>query len=225
MWIYALIPVGASLLGGLFVVFSQPSKQITSAAQHLAAGVIFAAAASELLPDAIRRGTIWPVAAGAVVGLAAMLMLRVAEQRASGPAGLIGAAAVDALIDGIVLGLGFAAGQTQGILLAIALSLEFLSLAVGIAAAFQAGVPKHLVLATTVVVSCMVPVGTLLAHPISRSPDALETAAFSFGLVALLYLAVEELMVEAHEVEDRLWTTAMFFVGFIGLVILNEALG
>ncbi|MDA9426016.1 MULTISPECIES: ZIP family metal transporter [Bradyrhizobium] len=224
MWSYALIPVGASLLGGLFVVLWKPSKQVTSAAQHLAAGVIFAAAASELLPDAIRRGTIWPVAIGAAVGVAVMLMLRVAEQRAKGPVGLIGAAAVDALLDGIVLGLGFAAGQKQGMLLAIALSIEFLSLAVGIAAAFRGGVRKWVLLAATFGVSCMVPAGSLLALPISHSPNALRTAAFSFGLVALLYLAVEELLVEAHEVEDRLWTTAMFFVGFIGLIILTERL-
>ncbi|MDN4988444.1 transporter [Bradyrhizobium sp. WYCCWR 13022] len=220
-----MIPVATSLLGGLFVVLWKQSKQVTSAAQHLAAGVIFAAAASELLPDAIRRGTIWPVAIGASVGVAVMLMLRIAERHASGQAGLIGAAAVDALLDGVVLGLGFAVGQKQGLLLAIALSIEFLSLAVGIAASFRSVVSQWVVLASTIGVSCMVPVGSLLAVPMSNSPGAVQTSAFSFGLVALLYLAAEELMVEAHEVEDRLWTTVMFFVGFIGPIILNEGLG
>jgi ZIP family zinc transporter len=35
---------------------------------------------------------------------------------------------LDALIDGLVLGLGFNAGQQQGTLLAIALAIEFLFL-------------------------------------------------------------------------------------------------
>ncbi len=71
----------------------------------------------------------------------------------------------------------------------------------------------------------MVPVGSLLAGPISNASDFFQTAAYAFGLIALLYLAVEELMVEAHETEDTPWITAMFFVGFIALTVMGEALG
>ena len=42
--------------------------------------------------------------------------------------GLIATSALDALVDGLVLGLGFNAGQKQGTLLASALAIEFLFL-------------------------------------------------------------------------------------------------
>ena len=42
---------------------------------------------------------------------------------------------------------------------------------------------------------------------------------------ALLYLVVEELLVEAHLREDRATTPAYFFAGFLLLYILQYLLG
>lgn len=187
MWLFAFVPMIVSAIGGTYAVLRPPGPKLTSAVQHLAAGVVFAAAAAELLPDAIQRGTIWPVVAGAIVGVLVMLGLRSIERFARGPTGLIGAAAIDALIDGMVLGLGFAAGQKQGLLLAIALAVEFLFLAVSIAADFQKSAPRLLVLGSTIGVSAMVPLGTLIAIPIVGTSTWFQTSAYAFGLIALLY--------------------------------------
>ena len=43
----------------------------------------------------------------------------------------------------------------------------------------------------------------------------------AFGLAALLYLVTEELLVEAHEVRETRATTAMFFVGFLVLLMID----
>ena len=43
----------------------------------------------------------------------------------------------------------------------------------------------------------------------------------SFGAAALLYLVTEELLTEAHEVPETPWLTAMFFVGFLSLFLLE----
>lgn len=43
----------------------------------------------------------------------------------------------------------------------------------------------------------------------------------SFGLSALLYLVVEELLVEAHSEEDKPIYTATFFLGFLIFLILG----
>ena len=56
-------------------------------------------------------------------------------------------------------------------------------------------------------------------------PSSLLTGFFAFGLIALLYLVTEELLVEAHETPDRPWVTAMFFVGFLALLLLEEVIG
>lgn len=49
-------------------------------------------------------------------------------------------------------------------------------------------------------------------------------AFFAFGLVALLYLVTEEILVEAHEIPDTPLTTAIFFVGFLLLIVIEEML-
>ena len=40
--------------------------------------------------------------------------------------------------------------------------------------------------------------------------------------MALLYLVTEELLVEAHERPDTPFISAMFFVGFLGLLLIEE---
>jgi ZIP family zinc transporter len=45
--------------------------------------------------------------------------------------------------------------------------------------------------------------------------------ALSFGAAALLYLVTEELLVEAHEVPETALSTAMFFLGFLILLIID----
>ena len=50
------------------------------------------------------------------------------------------------------------------------------------------------------------------------------TGFFAFGLVALLYLVTEELLVEAHEKPETPFATAVFFVGFFLLIILDQAI-
>lgn len=56
----------------------------------------------------------------------------------------------------------------------------------------------------------------------SLLPGPVVTGFLVFGLVALLYLVTEELRVEAHEVPDRPWIAAVFFVGFLLLLLLAD---
>ena len=46
-------------------------------------------------------------------------------------------------------------------------------------------------------------------------------AMLAFGAAALLYLVTEELLVEAHETPETPLTTAMFFVGFVVLILVE----
>lgn len=46
-------------------------------------------------------------------------------------------------------------------------------------------------------------------------------AVLAFGAAALLYLVTEELLVEAHEATETSVLTAMFFVGFLVIFILE----
>ena len=134
---YTLAPLAAALFGGLITAYRPPSEQLRSVVQHFAAGVVFSAAAVELLPDIIHSNAILPTMIGSTLGIVAMIGLQCAERRIQGQVGLVTAAAVDVLIDGLVLGLSFLHGAKQGLLMTIALSVEILFLGLSVASALQ----------------------------------------------------------------------------------------
>jgi zinc transporter, ZIP family len=222
MWLSALVAVIAAALGAVWITFRPPPPKIIGAIQHFAAGVVFYAAAAEVLPETIGKGALWSVVLGGAAGIVAMLLIRRLGEGMKGPVGLSVSAGVDAFVDGLVLGLAFAAGERQGILLTIAIALELLFLGLSIAAAFDGTSSRLKVLATTVGVALAVPLGVLVALPVGALPDVWQGTLFAFGLIALLYLVTEELLREAHERPETDWGTAMFFIGFLALTVVDR---
>lgn len=76
-----LMPVAAAGVGGLIAAVRPPGAVWRSAIQHVAAGVVFAAAALELLPP-VRRQPAGVALAGFGLGIALMVALRVFERKA-----------------------------------------------------------------------------------------------------------------------------------------------
>lgn len=52
-------------------------------------------------------------------------------------------------------------------------------------------------------------------------PQFFVTAAFSFALIALLYLVIAALLVEARHKPDHPLITSLFFIGIPGLLVLE----
>jgi ZIP family zinc transporter len=220
-----LIPAGAAILGAALAVYWRPGAVPVSAIQHFAAGVVFAAAAGEILPDLKHAGSPWPVLIGGTVGILVMLGVKNIERRVKGPVGLMAVVGIDILIDGLVLGLAFAAGEKAGLLLTIALTIEILFLGLTIATGLGKSARSPLrIVGLTAGLVLLLPLGAIAAAPIALLPGPYLTTFFAFGLIALLYLVTEELLVEAHEIPDRPWVTAMFFIGFLLLLLLEERL-
>lgn len=225
-WLYTLIPVGAAVVGAGVAVNAKPGPTLVSAIQHFAAGVVFAAAAGEVLPSVMHGASPWATAIGGAIGVVVMLLVKQLETIVKGPVGLLTMVGVDVLIDGLVLGIAFAAGAKVGILLTIALTLEVLFLGLTVANELGETVRSRVkIVGITGALVLLLPIGTLIAAPIATLPAPILTGFFAFGLVALLYLVTEELLVEAHETPDRPWVTAMFFAGFLILMVLEEVIG
>lgn len=220
---YTLIPVLAAVSGSVFAAFRRPGPATTSAVQHFAAGVVFAAAAGELLPDLMHRKSAVATIVGGAVGIIVMLGLKSLGDRVKAAFALVATVGADILIDGIVLGIGFGAGLREGILLTIALTTEvlFLGLAVAPALAGDRASPARIIGITTLL-ALLLPIGTAAGLPLALLPSPLLAGFFAFGLIALLYLVTEELLVEAHEVPERPWVTAMLFVGFLAMLVVEE---
>jgi len=201
----------------------QPGPAVTSAVQHLAAGVLFAAVAGEILPDLKHQQSPIAVIVGGALGVALMLLVKRLGEKAKGSVGLIATVGIDILIDGLVLGIGFAAGAKQGLLLTGALTLEVLFLGIAVASKLkQTSGSAGRVVGTVAGLALLLPLGALLGTPVGALPGPYLAGFFAFALVALLYLVTEELLVEAHAVPEQPWTTAMFFIGFLGMLVIEE---
>ena len=221
---YTLIPVLAAVAGSVYAAFRRPGRTVTSAIQHFAAGVVFAAAAGELLPDLMHRKSAVATIVGGSAGIVVMLAVKALGDRVKGPFAIVATVGADILIDGLVLGIGFGAGLREGILLTVALTIEFLFLGLSIApelAGERVSSPGRII-GTTTVLALLLPIGAAAGLPLASLSDHILAGFFAFGLVALLYLVTEELLVEAHEVSERPWVTAMLFVGFLAMLVVQE---
>ena len=161
-------------------------------------------------------------------GLSTSVTRQVARRAAIAlPLGLLVAVGVDLVIDGLLVGLGAVLGATQGIILTIALTLEilFLSLSLGTELA-EAGLNRAQSAATVVGLALLTAVGAVGgAALLADAGPATLAVVLAFGAAALLYLAVEELLVEAHEQTETTTLAAMFFLGFLAVYVLGEIAG
>lgn len=227
--IFTLPAVLAATVGGAIAVRRPPSPPVTAAIQHFAAGIVFAAVALELLPKERTEAAI-PVVVGFALGIVLMVGLRVLERRIEAsekpsgfPTGLLLITGLDLAIDGVVLGIAFAAGEQSGILLAIALILEVLFLALSVTTAVvAAGSRRWVALATApglAMIMCAAAVaGRVFLGALPPFPFAV---LLGVGIVAMLYLVTEELLVEAHEVQETHWSVAAFFLGFLLFLVIE----
>ena len=80
--LFALFPVAAAVVGAVIAVFRPPTPIIRSYIQHLAAGVVFAVVAVELLPDITSHNEAYvEVAIGFLLGVGSMLALKTVSHK------------------------------------------------------------------------------------------------------------------------------------------------
>ncbi len=232
-WIvlYTLIPAALAVVGGLGASLYIPKKKFVAGLQHFVAGIVLAAVAIELLPEILGKGSVWSIGLGFAVGVIFMLLLHEgvhylahSDQGKKGlPLGMIAGVGIDFLMDGILIGVSFLVGMQSGILIAVSLSLcaFFLNLSVG-TTMIKKEITKRKQLITILIVAAMLPLGALIGGGIlSHLPSSIMQEVLSFGVAALLFLAVEELLVEVHKEHDTLWVSASFFLGFLVILLFK----
>ncbi len=235
-------PVAAGAIGSIVAAVRRPGPRLVSGIQHFAAGVVIAALAGELLPDLRHEGNLGWAATGFSVGVALVLCLAAYGRRLDGqqestpapstgdrmaaaiPIGLLVTVAIDLLIDGVLVGLGAQLGSTQALILTIALTLEILFLSLSLAAELNdRGLSSRRAALTCTALGMSTAIGAVTAAALlSGVGPAVLAFVLAFGAAALLYLAVEELLVEAHEQTETTLLSAMFFAGFLAIYVLAE---
>ena len=140
-WPYLMVAFVAGVLGGLVPLIWRPRLHARSAVQHFAAGIVLAAIAGEVIPQVQETGHLVGVLGGFALGGLAMIglkwvVLRFERKEAAHghkATGLAVATLFDTIVDGVIIGAGFASGHGVGTLLALGLAVElfFLTLSVG----------------------------------------------------------------------------------------------
>ena len=223
------VPVVTATVGGVAAAYRPPAAKLQSGVQHFAAGLVFAAAATELVPDLSHEHHRIAIVVGFAIGLGLMLAVEYLPARMARPSGVdsptgaLTAIGIDVFIDGLLIGIGFARGGHTGVLLTIALTVELAFLGLAIAVALQtARCSRSTIIATTFGLSLLVAAGGILgATALAHLSGATLTATLAFGTVALLFLVTEELLAEAHERPDTPLLTAMFFIGFLAMLLAS----
>ena len=248
---FVLFPAAAVAVGGVVAAFRPPGARLQSVFHHFAAGVVFAAVAGELLPELMHEAAPLPTVVGFALGVGLLLGIKRLLGREADDApvadapvadapvadapvaadrddtrGLVVAVGVDLAVDGLLVGVGFAAGAEAGMLLTIALTLEVLFLGLATAAALgRAGASRGRIVGVTAAFAAILVAGAAAGGlAAGQLAGPLLAGVLAFAVAALLYLVTEELLVEAHETEDTPLATATFFAGFLALLLIEMAL-
>ena len=145
------------------------------------------------------------------------------KQKNKFPVGLSAAAAVDTLVDGMLISAGFSANPQLGFLLAIALALELLFLTLSVGVELREGKFQWWQsLAVTGGIALLLLIGAFsAAFLLADVAEATLAIVLSFGAAALIYLIAEELLVENIEAEKSIVPTLTLFSGFLALLVLK----
>ncbi|MCG8651032.1 MAG: hypothetical protein MI861_14435 [Pirellulales bacterium] len=227
---YTLIPAVITIIGGIIAAYRAPGEKTRIAVQHFAAGVVFAAVAVELLPDLTRDFSLVPVVIGFSLGVALMLFVRhitAKTEKGGGTKGsgsLVTSAGLDIFIDGLLMGVSFSIGVTQGLILTLALTIELLFLVISVTSSLaKRGKSEGSIILVTLIFGFLVVFGAFMGgYVLSGLSGFGFELVVAFAIAALLYLVTEELLVEAHEGKDNSFATAMFFAGFLMVIVLDS---
>jgi len=225
VFLWLAVPAVVMLLGALLTFIWHPSRSFIGLVQHLAAGIILAALMIEVFPE-MRRVAMSQLTLiiSFVIGVAFMygvkLLGNYLERDNSSRAtqnqfnyGMIITVFIDAALDGVTIGAGFAAGQKVGFALALGLSVEMLFLAMSLVSDTIKG--RRLLLLSTAFSVTIFVFAVLGYHFLSRSTGHAIAIALAFSAAALIYLVTDELLIEAHEHGEKSYAMLVLFGGFV----------
>lgn len=234
-WFVVLTYASIGMFG--MVLTGMLSQRVTlgqfgcAAMRHLAAGVVFAATALELLPEVMQKVHWLSILIGYLIGLYIMLSIKILRPKIERkvilfghiPVGFFFCLMMDLFIDGILLSVAFLAGEAIGKFIALAFAIEMLVLGVTIGNELkQKGLRLKECAVTIPFLALCLPWGALFGYlMLYFLPSSMMIGTLSFGVVSLMYLVTEELMAEKHNRQESSLVTACFFLGFLCILMLK----
>ncbi|SDY85579.1 zinc transporter, ZIP family [Modestobacter sp. DSM 44400] len=229
------VSVGYAAIGGVSVVLGsvlatrrELSTRTQSLVQHAAAGTVLAGLVVDVLAKLLARpGQLAYTAIGMVLGLAGMLAIRqfAGSEGSGGMGSLVVTVVTDILVDGVLIGLSVALGSGTGLLFAIALAPEMGLLGVTAAQSLAQRWSPGRVLAAAAGIGVAITGAGGLGWLIAQTNAALITGVLGLGASVIIYLIMEELLREAHEVDTGSTEVAVLFGCFLPFFLAGVAVG
>jgi len=251
-----VLPAAITLLSAVSALYLKISKNVESSLGHFAGGVVLSACANELLPKVSGDDCgIGALSLGFGGGMLLMMAVRkffpeddddddddddkkeslleggkAAEPKGDGaiPCGTVVPMIIDFVLDGVLIGLGYAAGGgdgDSGFILVVSLSVEKITLGSSTTFAMKKkGVSTPKALAVVIMLAASMFAGGAIGATVvaSLQGQPIFYSAIAFGVAALLWLVTEELLEEAHSVKDTPMTPVYFFAGFLIPMVLDK---
>ncbi|MFO7573310.1 MAG: ZIP family metal transporter [Gaiellaceae bacterium] len=238
-WLVA--PGLATGLGGLgLLVVRHPGDRLLDTLLGATAGIMAAAAVFSLLVPALELGGVLGVVAGFLLGAAVLAALdayvphvharftersQTREERRATL--LLSALTIHNLPEGLAVGIAFAAGGAElGVPVAVAIGLQNIPEGFAAAAPLVAAKTSVWTAAGFAVATGLVePPAALLGYAIADSAAVALPAALAFAGGAMIYVVVDEMLPESRERGNEREATFGFVVGFVVMMLLDNALG
>ncbi len=238
---WLVVPGLATGLGGLcLLVVPHPGERLLDTLLGATAGIMLAASMFSLLVPALEDGAVWEVVTGFVVGAAALAVLdatlphvheRIVERRPEPEehhaALMLGALTIHNVPEGLAVGVAFAAGGSElGVPIAVAIGLQ--NIPEGFAAAapiLRAGGSTALAIGFAAATGLVEPPAAILGFAIAESMAAILPAALAFAAGAMVYVVVDEIVPESHGRGYEREATGGVVLGFVAMMVLDNAFG
>lgn len=204
-----------------------PPDRIRAFLLHFAGGILLAVVCVEIWPDVDSADRPLPMLAGLLAGGTLMIGLNALTHRlerrptdaAALPVGLMAAAGIDSVVDGMLIGIGYAAQPELGLLLAAGLGVEKFTITMCVASELrEADQPRRRIVACAAVMAlALIPSAILGHHLLADAAGAPYVTILSAAAAALLYLVTVELMARGQDTHASPGAILCFFAGFTGL--------
>lgn len=230
--LYTLFPTATILIGTLITLITKPKGLFIPVIQALAAGVLLAGIATELLPKLDFHHYSFSLTLSFLVGLLLMLGLSQLNPGCCGSTKnkpltpFVTAFALEFFINGVTITLSGTVSPIAGFLVGISMGICCFVCGTSVAVRFHSQGFSHFRNIASMTLLALLPVvgGVVTLGLLKQMPPIFTSDIIAFGIAVLLYIATADLLLGAFKNENN-WVKISFFLGFILIPILGAHIG